>query len=93
MPLSGEGIRFGIFGGSIAHRPAYQSRFMKKYGNKMKNSRGMLLAIESLSDSERVDLLERLKDPMQTLEGNLPITSLLGKPKLLKKMARVFFRS
>jgi digeranylgeranylglycerophospholipid reductase len=93
MPLSGEGIRFGIFGGSIAHRPAYQGRFMKKYGNKMKNSRGMLLAIESLSDSERVDLLERLKDPMQTLEGNLPITSLLGKPKLLKKMARVFFRS
>jgi digeranylgeranylglycerophospholipid reductase len=93
MPLSGEGIRFGIYGGSIAYRPDYRSRFMTKYGNKMKNSRKMLLAIEMLSDRERIDLLKRLEDPLRTLEGELPsIARLLGNPKLLMKLAQIYVK-
>ncbi|MGA2573539.1 MAG: NAD(P)/FAD-dependent oxidoreductase [Candidatus Methanomethylicaceae archaeon] len=91
MPLSGEGIRFGFYGGIIAHQPEYKNRFMAKYGNNMENSRKMLVAIEGLNDGERIDLLRQLEDPLKTLEGELPkIATFLHKPKLLMKLAQVY---
>lgn len=93
MPLSGEGIRFGAYCGSIVHKPGYRDKFMKIYGKKMKNSRRMLTAIESLNDGERADLLERLEDPMRLLEGELPRAArLIDRPGLMMKLARVLLR-
>ena len=93
MPLSGEGIRFGAYGGTIAHRPGYRKRFMERYGGRMRNSRRMLMAIERLSDGERVELLERLEDPIKLLEGELPrAATLLDRPGLMVKLARVLLR-
>lgn len=91
MPLSGEGIRFAFFGGSIAHLPGYRDDFMAQYGNNMHNSKKMLKIIEGLNDEDRFSLLGKLDDPMATLEGKLPkVTPFLNKPQLLLKMAKLY---
>jgi flavin-dependent dehydrogenase len=89
MPLSGEGNRFGIYGGSIATRSNYRAEFMKKYGKNMETSRKILSLVEKLSDDERVDFLLCLNDPLEVLEGRWPkIGDFLLKPRLLMKLMR-----
>lgn len=87
MPLSGEGNRFGLFAGSIAYKPGYQYKFMRRYGRRMLRSRRMLELVEKLDDDERVDFLELVDNPMEMFEGNLPRKSeFLLKPKLLMRI-------
>lgn len=87
MPLSGEGNRFGIYGGSIAYRSNYRAEFMKKYGWNMERSRKILRLVANLNDEERVDFLRCLNDPLEVLEGRLPkISDFLLKPRLLMKL-------
>ena len=87
MPLSGEGIRFGIYGGSIAHKPKSRTQFMKKYGRNMERSRKMLRLVRNLNDQERTDFLRSLENPLEVLEGQLPrIEDLSTRAKLLAKV-------
>ena len=87
MPLSGEGIRFGMYGGSIAYKPNYRTEFMKKYGHNLATSRKILGLVRRLSDEERISFLKCLDDPLEVLEGKRPnIGSFLFKPRLLVKL-------
>jgi digeranylgeranylglycerophospholipid reductase len=87
MPLSGEGIRFGIYAGAIAHRPNYRDEFMKKYGANMETSRKILTLVRNLNDQERIDFLKCLDNPLEVLEGKLPkMGSFLLRPRLLLKL-------
>jgi flavin-dependent dehydrogenase len=89
MPLSGEGIRFGIYGGSIAYKSNYRDQFMKKYGRNMETSRKILDLVRDLNDDERIDFLKRLEDPLEVLEGKLPkMGSFFFRPRLLIKLMR-----
>ena len=94
MPLSGEGNRFAIYGGSIACRSDYRVEFMKKYGRNMELSRKVLHLVQNLSDDERIDFLKCLGDPLGVLEGRRPkIGDFLSKPGLLVKLVQTYFSS
>jgi len=87
MPLSGEGNRFAIYGGSIACKPDYRARFMKKYGKNMELSRKIVQLVKNLNDNERIDFLKCLSDPLGVLEGKMPrIGDFIFKPALLVKL-------
>ena len=87
MPLSGEGIRFSIYGGSIAYKPNYRTEFMKKYGKNMQTSRKLFELVRNLKDNERIDFLKCLDDPLDVLEGKWPkIGDLFFKPRLIIKL-------
>lgn len=87
MPLSGEGIRFGIYGGSISWQPNYQNRFMLKYGLNMERARRMLSVIRGLNDKSRIQLLKSLENPIGVLEGKEP--EFVFEPAPLKKLAKI----
>jgi digeranylgeranylglycerophospholipid reductase len=90
MPLSGEGIRFAIYCGSIAWHPDYREQFMKRYGKNMMRSLGMLATISRLSDKARIDLLKSLEDPIATLEGKkIRLSKLVFKPTLIKELVKI----
>jgi digeranylgeranylglycerophospholipid reductase len=92
MPLSGEGIRFALYGGSIACRGSYRAEFMKKYGKNMEASKKIFQLARSLNDKERITLLNGLDDPLDLLEGNWPkIGNYLSKPSLLMKLMCRYF--
>ncbi len=99
MPLSGEGIRFGIYGGSIAHKPKSRIQFMRKYGKNMEKSHRMLKLVRNMTDQERSDFLGSLENPLEVLEGQLPkIGSLSNQARLLanvfrKRLASSFLQS
>jgi flavin-dependent dehydrogenase len=87
MPLSGEGNRFGVYGGAIAYRPNYRVEFMKKYGSNMKTSRKILGLVRRLDDDERIDFLRCLDNPLEVLEGRMPkMSGFLLRPRLLLKL-------
>ncbi len=89
MPLSGEGIRFGMYGGSIAHKPSYRVHFMKKYGSNLNTSRKILGLVRVLSDEERISFLKCLDDPLEVLEGKRPqLRNFLLRPRLFAKLMR-----
>lgn len=90
MPLSGEGIRFGIYGGSIAHRPNYRTEFMKKYGRNMERSRKILGLVRRLSDSERISFLNCLDNPLQVLEGKKPNIGFFFRSRLFFKLIHLY---
>ena len=87
MPLSGEGNRFAIYGGSIAHSGNYKAYFMRKYGRNMEISRKIFKLVKSLTDTERIEFLKCLSDPLRVLEGRWPkISDFFSKPSLLMKL-------
>jgi geranylgeranyl reductase family protein len=89
MPLSGEGNRFAIYGGSIAYRNNYRADFMKKYGRNMEVSRKVFQLVRNLNDAERIAFLKCLGDPLGVLEGKWPkIGDFFFKPGLLMKLMR-----
>ena len=87
MPLTGEGNRFGIYGGSMAYKPNYRREFMEKYGSGLETSRKILEFIKILNDEERIEFLRGIEDPLRVLEGNLPnLRSLVSRPRLPLKL-------
>jgi flavin-dependent dehydrogenase len=87
MPLTGEGNRFSIYGGSMAYKPDYRSEFMEKYGSRLETSRKILEFIKILNDEEKIEFLKGIEDPLRVLEGNLPnLRSLVSRPRLPLKM-------
>ncbi len=72
MPLSGEGIRFAVYGGCLAYKPSYRTLFMKKCGWRMERSCKILNLVRKLNDDERIKFLECLENPLEILEGQLP---------------------
>ncbi len=90
MPLSGEGMRFAIYGGSISWLSGYRKKFMSKYGCNMERSGMMLSAISRLKDSTRVELLRSMENPIDVLEGkSLKISNFAFKPTLLKDLVKM----
>jgi digeranylgeranylglycerophospholipid reductase len=89
MPMSGEGIRFAIYGGSIAWLPSYRRMFMEKYGNNMVRSLGMFAMLSRLDDKGRLAFLRALQNPIEVLEGKTPkFSSAIFKPYLLKEVIK-----
>ncbi len=87
MPLSGEGNRFSIYGGSIAYKPNYRRDMMKKYGHNLETSRKILGLVRNLSDDERISFLKCMDDPLEVLEGKRPsVARFLFKPRLLFRL-------
>jgi len=87
MPLTGEGIRFGIFSGRIACKPEYRNHFMREYGRKMETSRRTLQMVRNLNDNERIDLFKYIENPLEVLDGKLPrIRNFFLKPRLFLKV-------
>jgi digeranylgeranylglycerophospholipid reductase len=94
MPLTGEGNRFGIYGGSVSYKPDYRNEFMQKYGNRLETSRKILEFIKILNDEERIEFLKGIEDPLRVLEGNLPsLRSLVSKPGLPLKLVWKYLSS
>jgi digeranylgeranylglycerophospholipid reductase len=92
MPLSGEGNRFALYGGSIACRGSYRADFMKKYGKNMEASKKIFQLARVLNDEERIVFLKGLGDPLDLLEGKWPkISNFLFKPGLLMKLVHRYF--
>jgi digeranylgeranylglycerophospholipid reductase len=92
MPLSGEGNRFALYGGSIACKGSYRADFMKKYGKNMEASKKIFQLARALNDEERIVFLKGLGDPIDLLEGKWPkIGNFLFKPVLLMKLMHRYF--
>ncbi len=91
MPLSGEGIRFALYAGSIAYKSDYRRLFMEKYGKNMQVSKKIFQLIKKLSDKERMQFLTCLEDPVRILEGKWPkANEIMNNPKLLFKIAQKY---
>lgn len=87
MPISGEGTRFAMYGGSLAWLPDYRRKFMDKYGSNMARSLRMLSLVSRLSDASRLELLRSLEKPIDMLEGKrVDLSKFLFKPRLLKEL-------
>ncbi|HLI46989.1 MAG TPA: NAD(P)/FAD-dependent oxidoreductase [Geobacterales bacterium] len=100
MPISGEGIRFALYAGSICFKENYEKLFQAKYGEKLRTGKKILdlwlhMTLEDIKE------LIRTVDPSVLakvfIEGEKPNAlegiKLLRRPKLFSKTIKSLYLS
>ncbi len=92
MSITGEGIRFALWSGSICFKEDYEQLFWRGYGERLRFGGRLLKLVLRLSDEERLEILKRGSSKLhgELLEGFMPsIRDVVGMPWLLRYLRKL----
>lgn len=92
MSITGEGIRFALWSGSICFKKDYERLFQRGYGQRLRWGGKLLRLVLELSDEERLELLKRGPPKLHgtLLDGFRPgIRDMIAMPWLLRYLRKL----